>query len=53
MPLSHLLGHGDVKIHSCKEVHEMCQKAGLQVQKVESQKNFRLHLVARKSSNQE
>lgn len=50
MPLSHLLGHGDVKIHSCKEVHEMCKKAGLQLQKVEAQKNFRLHLVARKEN---
>lgn len=27
MPLAHLAGHGDVRIHSCQEVREMCQMA--------------------------
>ena len=48
MPLVHLCGHGDVRIHSCQEVREMCKKAGLKVQKLEMQKGFRLHLVAEK-----
>lgn len=46
MPLAHLAGHGDVRISSCEEVREMCQKAGLKVIKLEKQKGFRLHLVA-------
>lgn len=49
MPLAHLMGHGDVKISSCREVREMCQKAGLKVLKLEKQKGFRLHLVAEKN----
>lgn len=48
MPLAHLGGHGDVKIHSCEEVHKMCAAAGLKVEKLEMQKGFRLHLVAAK-----
>lgn len=46
MPLAHLAGHGDVKIYSCKEIREMCGKAGLKVLKLEKQKGFRMHLVA-------
>lgn len=52
MPLAHLAGHGDVKISSCQEVREMCQKAGLRVLKLEKQKGVRLHLVAEKFWNQ-
>ena len=48
MPLAHLLGHGDVKIHSCKEVSKMCEIAGLNIWKLEMQKGFRMHLVADK-----
>lgn len=48
MPLAHLCGHGDVKIHSCDEVSEMCRAAGLKVRKLDKQKGFRLHLVAEK-----
>ena len=48
MPLAHLGGHGDVKIHSCEEVREMCRMAGLKVKKLEKQKGFRMHLVAEK-----
>ena len=48
MPLAHLCGHGDVKIHSCSEVRELCAAAGLKVRKLEPQKGFRLHLVAEK-----
>lgn len=48
MPLAHLVGHGDVKIHSCEEVRKMCKVAGLKVQKIEMQKGFRMHLVAEK-----
>lgn len=48
MPLAHLCGHGDVRIHSCDEVREMCKAAGLKVKKLEMQKGFRMHLVAQK-----
>lgn len=48
MPLARLMGHGDVKVHSCEEVNEMCKEAGLKVEKLEMQKGFRLHLVAEK-----
>ena len=48
MPLAHLVGHGDVRIHSCQEVREMCHMAGLKVLKLEMQTGFRMHLVAEK-----
>lgn len=48
LPLAHLVGHGDVKIHNCDEVEEMCKKAGMKVIKLEKQKGFRMHLVAEK-----
>lgn len=50
MPLAHLAGHGDVKIHSCEEVREMCRTAGLKIKKLERQKGFRMHLVAEKEN---
>lgn len=48
LPLANLIGHGDVMAHSIREVRAMCMKAGLVVEKIEQQKSFRLHLVARK-----
>lgn len=48
LPLARLVGHGDVSIHSCEEVREMCQIAGLKVKKIDKQKGFRMHLVAEK-----
>ena len=49
MPLAHISGHGDVRIHSCEEVSNMCKAAGLRVEKLEKQKRFRMHLVAVKA----
>ena len=48
MPLANLAGHGDVKGYLLSEVREMCEKAGLVIEKLEAQKGHRLHLVARK-----
>lgn len=48
MPLAHLAGHGDVRIHSCGEVRALCEAASLTVLKLEARKGFRLHLVAEK-----
>ena len=48
LPLANLAGHGDVKAHTMEEVREYCKNAGLTVEKIEQQKGFRLHLVARK-----
>ena len=50
LPLANLIGHGDVKAHPLDEVRAFCEKAGLRVEKLERQKGFRLHLVARKSA---
>ena len=48
LPLANLIGHGDVKGYLIPEVREMCEKAGLIVEKLEAQKGYRMHLVARK-----
>lgn len=48
LPLANLIGHGDVKGYLIPEVREMCEKAGLTVEKLEAQKGHRMHLVARK-----
>jgi len=48
MPLANLIGHGDVGAYSLNEVRDFCRKSNLQVEKLESGKIFRLHLVARK-----
>ena len=48
LPLANLIGHGDVKGYLISEVREMCEKAGLTVEKLEAQKGYRMHLVARK-----
>lgn len=48
MPLANLIGHGDVRSYTLEQVEKLCIKAGLSVQKLERQKKFRLHLVAKK-----
>lgn len=48
MPLCNLIGHGDVGVYHISDVRKMCENAGLAVEKIEQQKGFRLHLVARK-----
>lgn len=48
IPLINLMGHGDVKVYLLDEVKQLCENAGLKVEKIERQKGFRLHLVARK-----
>lgn len=48
LPLSNIAGHGNVRGYLIPEVREMCDKAGLTVEKIEQQKGFRMHLVARK-----
>lgn len=48
LPLANLIGHGDVKGYLIPEVREMCEKAGLTVERLEAQKGYRMHLVARK-----
>ena len=49
LPLANLAGHGDVAAHSIDDVKKYCKIAGLTVEKIEQQKGFRLHLVAKKS----
>ena len=48
LPLSNLLGHGDVKVYKAAEFISMAEKAGFTVLTMEKQKGFRAHLVARK-----
>ncbi len=48
LPLANMAGYGDVKMHSLKEVEDYCNKANLEIEKLEKQKCMRLHLVARK-----
>ena len=52
MPLANLIGHGDVRAYPRNEVRAMCSKAGLKVEKLEKQKKFRMHLVARKDNRE-
>lgn len=49
MPIANVIGHGDVAMHTQKEVSEFCQKANLQVEKLQASKGMRLHLVAKKT----
>ena len=51
MPLANLVGHGDVRAYSLNQVRAFCDAAGLQVEKLERGKKFRLHLVARKAES--
>ena len=48
MPIANLAGHGDVRCYTTKQVQAFCDAAGLKIEKLERQKKFRLHLVARK-----
>lgn len=48
MPLANLAGHGDVRCYTTKKVKEFAETAELSVVKLEKQKKFRLHLVARR-----
>jgi len=50
LPIVNLMGYGDVKMLSLDEVQKFCDKAGLTVEKLEHQKNSRLHLVAVKKN---
>ncbi len=51
MPLANLVGHGDVRAYTLDEVSALCTAAGLVPVKLEAQKKFRLHLVARKPAD--
>lgn len=46
MPLANLIGHGDVRCYTTKQIQSFCDACGLRVQKLERQKKFRMHLVA-------
>lgn len=48
LKIANLLGKGDYKAHSLREVKDYCDKSNLEVIKLECQKGFRLHLVAKK-----
>ena len=48
MPLANLVGHGDVRAYTLDEVRALCVASRLAPVKLETQKKFRLHLVARK-----
>lgn len=48
LPICHLFGHGDVKIHKVSEYQEMATKAGLVPITMEAQKKLRFHMVAKK-----
>ena len=48
LPLARLMGHGDVRICKVSELRTLTEGAGLFLLKLETQKGFRAHLVARK-----
>jgi len=48
MPMLNLLGYGDVAIRTKDEVEAYCYEAGLNVEKLERQRNMRIHLLASK-----
>ncbi len=48
LPLARLIGHGDVRVSKLSEFRALAQGAGFKVEKLEAQKSFRAHLVARK-----
>ena len=48
LPLARLAGHGDVRILKVSEFRAMAEAAGFEVLKMEAQKSWRAHLVARK-----
>ena len=53
MPLANLVGHGDVGASTLDEVRAFCLACGLVPCVLESQRKFRLHLVARKPTQSE
>ncbi len=50
LPLARLAGHGDVRICKVSELRALAESAGFLLLKLEAQKGFRAHLVARKPS---
>mgnify|MGYP002726860173 FL=1 len=50
LPLARLAGHGDVRICKVSELRALAEGAGFLLLKLEAQKGFRAHLVARKPS---
>ena len=48
IPLTNLLGHGDVRGYTCREVRKLCENAGLIAETLERRRGFRLHCAARK-----
>lgn len=50
LPLARLAGHGDVRICKVSELRALAERAGFLLLKLEAQKGFRAHLVARKPS---
>ena len=48
LPLARLMGLGDVRISKVSELRALAEGAGLTLLKLEAQKGFRAHLVARK-----
>ena len=48
MPLTNLMGHGDVGAYSLDQVQQFCDLVDLKVEKLKRGKKMRLHLVARK-----
>lgn len=49
IPLAHMVNHGDVRVYGRSEIKEMCEKAGLTLEKFEQRKGLRMHCVARKT----
>jgi hypothetical protein len=52
MPLANLVGHGDVRAYTLDEVRAFCTASGLVPVTLEAQRKFRLHLVARKPTDE-
>jgi len=50
MPIANLIGHGDVAARSLDDIREYCREADLDIEKIESARKFRMHLVARKNA---
>ena len=49
MPLANMIGHGDVRCYTTRQIRALCGSAGLKIIKLEKQRKFRLHLVAEKT----
>nr|AWI67077.1 Methyltransferase [Piromyces sp.] len=46
VPFANMVGRGDVRIYSIDEIRQFCENANLEVETLQQQKGFRLHLVA-------